>query len=84
MSGTAKKIIPDVDPLEIRLYRKKGKSKFAIALYTFEAPLDIAQIIHFLNSKSKIKILEGYLERMEEIARLQCEERLKGVADNEI
>lgn len=76
LSGTAKKIIPDVDPLEIRLYRKKGKHRMAIAVYTFETPLTIAQIIHFLNSKSTNIILEGYIERLEEIARMQCEEAL--------
>lgn len=76
MKGTAKKIIPDVDPLEVRLYRKKGKKLLAIALYTFESPLSIAQIIRFLNSKSEIKILEGYIAVLEEIAKSQCKEAL--------
>ena len=76
MSGTAKKIIPDIDPLEIRLYRKKRGKLFLIAIYDFKAPLTIAQIINFLNSKSRNKILEKYIEELEEIARTQCEEAL--------
>lgn len=76
MSGTAEEIPIKTDPLQIRLFRKKGKQLFLIALYNFETPLTIAQIIHFLNSKSKNKILEGYLEELEEVARLQCMEAL--------
>ena len=76
MSGIAEEVKPKGDPLEIRLYRKKGKRRFSIAVYTFEMPLAIAQIIHFLNSKSENKILEGYIEELEEIARSQCEEAL--------
>lgn len=74
--GTAKEIPPKNDPLEIRLYRKKGKSLFLFAIYKYESPLTIAQIIHFLNSKSENKILEDYLEQLEKVARTQCEEAL--------
>ena len=76
MSGNAEEIPIKIDPLHIRLYRKIKGRKYLIAIYDFDSALTIAQIIHFLNSKSKNLILEGYIEELEKVARRQCEEAL--------
>ena len=76
MKGTAEEITPKDDVLEIHLYRVTKKKKFHIAGYRFASSVTIARIIHFLNENSENKILEGYIEQLEKLARMQCKEAL--------
>lgn len=69
--GHAEEITPKNDVLEIHLYRVIKKKKFHIARYRFANSVTIARIIHFLNSNSENKILEGYIEQLEKIALMQ-------------
>lgn len=65
-----------VQKYEFRIVRVRDDIKQYIAIYVFENPKTIADIIEFMNSKSENKILGGYLEKLEERARAQCEEAL--------
>ena len=78
---SAREIDDSIEGLEIKLIRVRKEKKYYMALYRFENPRIIADIIAFLNSKSKNQILEGYITMIEklaaeELAREDCIERL--------